>query len=71
MECLKVLRLLAILMSKGTVFHNLAADGKTEFSKRDFLSLEYASNHCQLIVCLLLWVSETFMNKSVMYSVAI
>ena len=67
-EFLKASRLLAVLMSKGTVIHNLAADTENEFSKRDVLKLGMCKKSLSTDCVLLLWVSETFVNKSVMYS---
>ena len=55
-------------MSKGTVFHNLAADTEYKFSKRDVFKAWYMQQLLSTDRVLLLWVSETFVNKSVMYS---
>ena len=68
MDCLKASRLFASLISKGTVFHNLAADTENEFSKRDVLKLGMCNKSFSTDRVLLLWVSETFVNKLVMYS---
>ena len=43
-ECLKVSRLLDILLSIGTVCQSLAADTEKEFSNRDVLKLGICNN---------------------------
>ena len=67
-ERLKVSKLLDILMSRGTVFHNLAADTENEFSYKDVLKLGIRTNSWSTERVFLLWVSETFVNRSFMYS---
>ena len=49
-------------MSKGTEFHNLAADIENEFSKRDVLKLDLCNKSLSTDRVLLLWVSKTFVN---------
>ena len=68
MECLKASRLLAVLISKGTVFHNLAADTEKEFSRRDVLKLGMCNKSLSTDRVRLFWVSKTFVNKLVMNS---
>ena len=65
---LKVSKLLDILMSRGTVFHNLAADTENEFSYKDVLKLGIRNDSWSTERLFLLWVSKTFVNRSFMYS---
>ena len=67
-ERLKASKLLDILMSRGTVFHNLAADTENEFSYKDVLKLGIRNNSWSTERVFLLWVSETFVNRWFMYS---
>ena len=58
--------LLDILMFRGTVFHYLATNTENEFSYKDVLKLGICNNSLSTERVFLLWVSETFENRSFM-----